>query len=98
MFSELGITLADGTVWLSIAQGLLFGGVCLLFGVWVTRFVGLLDSNAPTGETVAVGLTAGLLVLASWWAAVISGGRFAFTQVAVEFVVSITLGVVRRRS
>src|SRR4051794_6559703 len=97
MFSELGITLADGTVWLSIAQGLLFGGVCLLFGVWVTRFVGLLDSNAPTGETVAVGLTAGLLVLASWWAAVISGGRSSFTPVAVGFAVAIGLAVLQRR-
>ena len=26
MFSELGITIADGSVWLSIGQGLLFGG------------------------------------------------------------------------
>ncbi len=47
MFSELGITLADGTVWLSIGQGLLFGAVCLLFGVWIARFVGLLDAGAP---------------------------------------------------
>ena len=31
-----------GTVWLSIGQGLLFGAVCLLFGIWIARFVGLL--------------------------------------------------------
>ena len=30
--AEFAITLADGTVWLSIGQGLLFGAVCLLFG------------------------------------------------------------------
>ena len=42
VFAEFGITVADGTVWLSIAQGLLIGAVCLLFGVWVARWVGLL--------------------------------------------------------
>ena len=96
MFSELGITLADGTVWLSIGQGLLFGAVCLLFGVWIARFVGLLDAGAPAGETLGVGLTSGLLVLASWWAAIASGGRSSFTPVAVGFAVAIGLAAVRR--
>ena len=65
-----------GTVWLSIGQGLLFGAVCLLFGVWIARFVGLLDADAPAGETLGVGLTSGLLVLA----VVVGGDRVGWTQ------------------
>ena len=63
MFAELPITLADGAVWLSIGQGLLIGAICLLFGVWVARFVGLLGADAPAGEMLGVGLASGLLVL-----------------------------------
>ena len=54
--AELPITLADGAVWLSIAQGLLIGAICVLFGVWVARFVGLLGADAPAGEILGVGL------------------------------------------
>ena len=77
MFAEFPITMADGTVWLSIGQALLVGGVCLAFGIWVARFVGLLESDAPAGETLAVGLASGLLVLAAWWAAIASGFTLA---------------------
>ena len=94
--TEFAITMADGTVWLSIGQGLLVGAVCLLFGIWVARFVGLLPSDAPAGETLAVGLASGLLVLTAWWAAVVSGGRSSFTPVAVGFAIAIGLAVVRR--
>ncbi len=96
MFSEFGITLADESVWLSIGQALLIGAVCLLVGVWIARFVGLLSADAPAGETLGVGLTAGLLVLASWWAAIGSGGRSSFTPVAIGFGVAIGLAVVAR--
>jgi hypothetical protein len=89
MFGEFAITVSDGTVWLSIGQGLLVGGVCLLFGIWVARFVGLLPSDAPAGETLAVGLASGLLVLTACWAAVVSGGRSSFTPVAVGFGIAI---------
>jgi len=95
--AEFPITLSDGAVWLSIGQGLLFGAVCLLFGIWVTRLVGLLESDAPAGETLGVGLASGLLVLAAWWAAIASGGRSSFTPVAVGFVIAIGLSIVRRR-
>ena len=94
--AELRITLADGTVWLSIGQGLLVGAICLVFGVWVARFVGLLRADAPAGETLGVGLASGLLVLASWWAALVSGGRSSFTPVAIGFAVAIGLAAVRR--
>jgi len=97
MFSELGITVADGAVWLSIGQGLLVGAVCLLFGAWTSRFIGLLGDDASAGEILGVGLTAGLLVLASWWAAIASGGRSSFTPVAVGFAVAIGLAAVRGR-
>jgi hypothetical protein len=97
VFAELGITLSDGAVWLSIAQGLLFGAVCLVFGIWLARFVGLLESDAPAGETLGVGLASGLLVLAAWWAAIASGGRSSFTPVAVGFAIAIALAVIRSR-
>ena len=95
--SEFGIAVSDATVWLSIGQALLFGGMCLLFGVWVARTVGLLDSDAPAGETIGVGLASGLLVLAAWWAAVASGGRSSFTPVAVGFAIAIGVALVRSR-
>ena len=63
LLAELRITAVDGTVWLAIGQGLLVAAVCLAFGIWVARLVGLLDSEAPAGETVGVGLGAGVLVL-----------------------------------
>jgi len=96
VFAEFAITVTDGSVWLSIGQGLLFGGVCLLFGIWVARLVGLLPSDAPAGETLGVGLASGLLVLAAWWAAIVSGGRSSFTPVAVGFALAIALAAVRR--
>lgn len=95
--AEFAITVVDDSVWLTIGQGLVFGAVCLLFGVWVARFVGLLDRNAPAGETLGVGLASGLLVVAAWWAAIASGGRSSFTPVAVGFAIAIALAMARRR-
>ena len=96
LLGELAITVSDEAVWLAIGQGLLFGGVCLLFGILVARGVGLLSSDAPAGETLGVGLASGLMVLAAWWAAIWSGGRSAFTPVAVGFAIAIALAVARR--
>ncbi|HEY8637389.1 MAG TPA: hypothetical protein VIL81_09015, partial [Candidatus Limnocylindrales bacterium] len=61
------------------------------------RFVGLLERDAPAGETLGVGLAAGLLVLAAWWAAVASGGRSSFTPVAFGFALAVGLALARRR-
>jgi hypothetical protein len=83
-------------VWLSIGEGLLFGAVCLVFGVWIARFVGLLERDSPAGETLGVGLASGLLVVAAWWAAVGSGGRSSFTPVAFGFAIAVGLAAVRR--
>jgi hypothetical protein len=94
--AEFAITVSNGEVWLSIGQALLFGGVSLLFGIWVARKVGLLESGAPAGETLGVGLASGLMVLAAWWAALASGGRSSFAPVAVGFAVAIALAIVRR--
>jgi hypothetical protein len=93
--TEFGITVSNGDVWWSIAVGLLFGGFCLAVGTWVARRVGVLDRDAPAGETLGVGLASGLLVLAAWWAAIASGGRSAFTPVAVGFAVATGLALVR---
>jgi hypothetical protein len=94
--AEFAITMSNGEVWLSIGQALIFGGASLLFGIWVARRVGLLQSDAPAGETLGVGLASGLLILAAWWAALASGGRSSFTPVAVGFAIAIALALVRR--
>jgi hypothetical protein len=93
--NEFAITVANGEVWLSIGLALVLGGVCWMFGTWVARTVGLLQPNAPAGEALGVGLAAGLMVLAAWWAAVWSGGRSSFTPMAVGFAIAIALGLVR---
>jgi hypothetical protein len=94
--AEFAITIANGDVWLSIGIALLFGSGCWVFGTWVARTVGLLESRAPTGETLGVGLASGLMVLAAWWAAIWSGGRSSFTPVALGFAVAIGLALARR--
>ena len=94
--AEFAITMSNGEFWLSIGQALLFGSASLLLGIWVARKVGLLESGAPAGETLGVGLASGLMVLAAWWAALGSGGRSSFTPVAVGFAVAIALAVARR--
>ena len=93
--TEFSITVGDATVWLSIGQALLFGAVCLVLGIGVARLVGLLEPHAPAGEALGVGLGSGLLVLASWWAAIVSGGRSVFTPVAVGFAVAVALALAR---
>jgi hypothetical protein len=96
LLSELAITMSNQQVWLSIGVALLLGGLCLLFGVWVARTVGLLRADAPAGETLGVGLASGLVVLAAWWAAIWSGGRSSFTPVAVGFAIALVLVLARR--
>jgi hypothetical protein len=90
--TELQASLSDWNVWFSILAALLLGGVCLVFGTWATRRVGLLHRNAPAGETLGVGLGAGLLIVAAWWATMGSLGRSSFTPVALAFAIAIILG------
>jgi hypothetical protein len=94
--AEFAITIANTAVWLSIGLALVLGGVCLAFGTWAARTVGLLQPDAPAGETLGVGLAAGLMVLAAWWAAIWSGSRSSFTPVAVGFAIAIALAVAQR--
>ena len=86
-------SLSDDRVWFSILVAFVVGGLCLLLGTWVTRRVGLLNRDAPLGETVAVALGSGLLVFAACWAAVASGGRSAFTPIAAALVVAVILAL-----
>ena len=94
--AELAITIANSDVWLSIALALLLGGVCLVFGIWAARTVGLLWQDAPAWETLGVGLATGLMLVTAWWAALWSGGRSSFTPVAIGFAIAVGLGVVHR--
>jgi hypothetical protein len=97
LLAELSITLAHGPVWGWILISLLVGAACLGLGMWMCRVVGLVDVDAPVGEVLGVGLGVGLVVLSTWWAALWSGGRSAFTPVAVSFVVAILAGWVGPR-
>jgi hypothetical protein len=94
--TEFTITIGNAGVWLSIALALALSCGCLLFGAWVARSVGLLDREAPMGETLGVGLASGLMVLAAWWAAIWSSGRSSFTPVAVGFAIAVALAVAQR--
>jgi hypothetical protein len=94
--SELALTIANPDVWLSIGVALLLGLGCLLVGIWATRTVGLLSPEAPAGETFSVGLAFGLILIASWWAAIWSGGRSSFTPVAIGFAVALGAAMLQR--
>ena len=74
---------------------LLFAVVALVWGTWAARRVGLLGTDARAGETIAVGIGSGVVVLASWWAALASAGRSSFTPAAVGFGLSIAIAVLR---
>jgi hypothetical protein len=93
---ELVITAANPNVWASVGIALLFGAGCLAIGTFVARSVGLLEGRAPAGEALAVGLAAGLMVLAAWWAAIWSGGRSSFTPIAVGFAIAVGSAFARR--
>src|SRR4029079_18459342 len=80
-----------------LCRGLFRGLFGLICGMWFPGFVGPLDGDAPAGETVGVGLTSGLLVLAAWWATGASGGRSSFTPVAIGFAAAIGLAALQRR-
>jgi hypothetical protein len=94
--SELGITLVNAGFWLSLGQALLVASIGLLVGIWVARLVGLLAHDALLAETLGVGLASGLMVIASVFAAVWSGGRSSFTPVAVGFALAVGLALLRR--
>src|SRR6266508_2688309 len=94
--TELGFALADGSVWLAICLALILFVACLAFGVWLVRFIGMLDPQAPAAETIGGGLGAGLITLSAWWAAIGSGGRSAFTPVAGGFALAIALAALRK--
>ena len=86
---EISAMLVDWAAWLAICQGLLFAAITCTFGTFVARRLGLLDTDARTGETIAVGVATGAVVLAAWLAAVGSGGRSSLTPVALVFAVAI---------
>ncbi|HEV7604923.1 MAG TPA: hypothetical protein VGO15_08140, partial [Candidatus Limnocylindrales bacterium] len=97
---ELAISVSDTRLWLAAGEALILACVCLLLGIWVSRKVGLLASDAPASETIGVGLASGLAVLTVGWAALRSGGQSAFTPVAFGFASATVLAVVgwRRNS
>jgi hypothetical protein len=98
LIDELFITFSTPDVHLAILQAFVVGTLCLILGIWVSRLVGLLDGDAPAGETLAVGLATGLLVGAALWAALASGGRSSFAPSALGFVLSVVIAIIRPSS
>jgi hypothetical protein len=96
LIDELVITLSTAHVHLAIVQAFVVGLLCLILGVWVSRSVGLLEREAPAGETLAVGLATGLLVGATLWAAWASGGRSSYTPSVVGFAVAVVIAITQR--
>ncbi len=95
--AEFGVAVSQKDVWVSILEGVIFAALCLTLGVWAARRVGLLGRDVPATETLGVGLACGLVVVAAWWAAIWSGGRSAFTPVAIGFLAAILLSFGRGR-
>jgi hypothetical protein len=88
---NVGAAVSDGRVWLAMIVASVVGSIMLVVGVWIARGVGVLDRDAPDGETLGVGLGVGAILIASAWAAIASGGRSAFTPVAASLAVTIAL-------
>lgn len=95
--AEAAITIANPDALLAIGLALLFGAGCWALGAWAARAVGFLRPDAPAGELLGVGLACGLVVAASFWAAVWSGGRSSFTPVAVGLAAALAWAIARRR-
>jgi len=57
---ELAASLSDSNVWLSLIAAAMTGGACFLVGTWIARRVGILEIDAPAGETIGVGLGSGI--------------------------------------
>ena len=97
LIDEVVITISMANVHLAIVQAIVLGTLFLILGIWVSRSVGLLERDAPAGETLAVGLATGLIVGAALWAALASGGRSSFTPSAVGFALAVVIAITRPR-
>jgi len=70
-------------------MALVLGLGTFALGVWIVRRTQLLRDEATAAEVVGVSLATGLLVVASVWAAIRSGGQSAFLPVAVALVAGV---------
>ena len=100
--TELAASLSDGGVWRSFLAVFAAGALCFVLGRWIARRTGILGPDSPIGEVIGVALGVGLVVLASVWGALASGGRSAFTPIAVlvgvACLLSMTTGSAAGRS
>jgi hypothetical protein len=83
----LAITAADSRVWSAIALALVLGLGTFVLGFAIVRRTNLLREEATSPEVVGVSLATGLLVTATGWAAIRSGGQSAFVPAAAALVV-----------
>lgn len=98
LVNELGVTIFCPEVLINIAVALIFALACLAAGVWAGRVTGLIEVEDPPADTIAIGLSIGLLVLAATWATVRSAGQSSFTIPALGFAAAVAFGVLRRRA
>ena len=96
--SNLGPSVADPGVWRSLLVAVAVGTILFMVGRSVARRIGILAPDAPDGETLGIGLSTGLLLATAVWATVASGGRSAFTPIAIAFVIGILLTLQRPRT
>lgn len=76
-------------MWHSFVVALLLSCLSTLSGAWIAQRVGLLAASAPIGEVTGIGLSVGLVSLAAVWGAIASGGRSAFTPIALGIVAAV---------
>jgi hypothetical protein len=95
--ADIGLTIATPDVWQAIAQALLIATLLTAVGIWVGRHTGLIATGTGTGAALGVGLALGVCVATPVWAAIDSGGRSAFTPVALTYGFAMLAMLAQRR-
>ena len=98
LINELAVTISSPDVLIYIAVALVFALACLATGVWAGRVTGIIKVDDPVADTIAIGLSVGLLVVAATWATLRSAGQSSFTVPALGFAGAVAFGVLRRRA
>lgn len=94
LFADVNAAVGDVAVWTSIAIALVTVPLLLLIGVPVARRTGLLDdtTDGDRATTFGVGLSVGLLGVATVWACLASGFRSVYVPVALWLIIAMAFG------
>src|SRR5215213_10111206 len=94
---NLGASVADPSFLRALVSAIVVGVLLFLGGQVIARRTGVLVPDASDGERVGLGLACGLIIAAAGIALLASGGRSAYTPVAIAFVLAIAVPVRRSR-